>query len=171
MSLETSFPLSRITTRYSEVEDRILVSGSAPGDVVFTAWLTRRLLNRLVQNLSNLLSPRDQDGLSKILNEFSQQKAESLIGSVPAVNLTPEVSSIEILVETIDIENFKDFYRIILKNSDKKYSGILIFTNRDIRQWLSILRKKYQLADWSTNAWPVWLLQRDADRASPRPTA
>lgn len=169
MSLEASFPLSRITTRYSEVEDRIFVTGSAPDDVVFTAWLTRRLMNRLVQNLANILAPKGQDDLSKILNEFSQGKAESLIDPVPAVNPSPEGHAIDILVDSIDIQIGKDFYRIILQDKDRQYPGVLLLKNRDMRQWLSIVRRAYQLADWSIEVWPMWLLERHAD--SPPATA
>jgi len=165
MSEDTTFPLSRITTRYHELEDRILVSGQAPDDTVFNAWLTRRLLDRLVASLARILSPADQHGLDEILNDFAQDKAEAALTPTPAVTASAEGKCIDALITAIDLQHQPEQVRLIMR-STRPGAAVLSLTHRELRQWLSIMRTAYKLAAWSTDAWPGWLIDRKGPPAA-----
>ena len=68
--------ISRVTTQYSDVEDRIVLTGEGADGHVYCSWLTQRLANRLLIKLFGILTPAEQDGLSSIVNEFSQEKSK-----------------------------------------------------------------------------------------------
>lgn len=149
-------PLSRITTRYSETEDRVLVAGSTAEDKVFNAWITQRLMNRLVSKLCQLLSPSEMDGLSAVLNDFAQVSAEAAIVPTPPVPLNGD--GVDVLVTSIDLQNHSDFVQIVLR-AENSVCGLLRLTRRELRQWLSFVRRAYREADWPIQVWPDWLLE------------
>mgnify|MGYP000296425642 CR=1 FL=1 len=166
MLSDTPFSLSRITTRYDELEDRILVSGQAAEDTVFNAWFTRRLLDRLVASLSRILSPSEQHGLEEILNDFAQDKAEASLIPTPAVTPLADGKCISALITAVDLQIQPGSVRIVMR-SESCSSAVLPLTHRELRQWLSILRAAYRLAAWPTGIWPAWLLDRKVAHSPP----
>lgn len=167
MPSDTYFALSRITTRYHELEDRILVSGQAAEDTVFNAWFTRRLLDRLVSSLTRILSPSAQHGLDEILNDFAQDKAEATLTPAPPVTVLADSNCLDALISAVDLQTQLDSVRLVMR-SENCSSAVLSLTHRELRQWLSIVRAAYQLATWPTEAWPAWLVDRKAGFATPR---
>lgn len=163
MSTDTNFPLSRITTRYDEIEDRVLVSGAAPGDVVYNAWLTRRLMDRLVASLAQILAPSNQDGLAEVLNDFAQHRAEATLEPVPPVIADQDVDSLDALITSIDIQNHRDFVRLLLR-CEGAGAATVSLTHRELRQWLSIIRQAYVKSGWPAQAWPAWLIAPKASQ-------
>ena len=69
--------ISRITTVYDEVEDRVSLTGEAQSGEIYRGWLTHRLFDRLLERLFGILSKAADDGFSADLNEFAQDRAEA----------------------------------------------------------------------------------------------
>lgn len=158
--------ISRITTQYREIEDRITLTGEGADGHVYCSWLTQRLANRLLVNLFAILTPAEQDGLSSIVNEFSQEKAEAEL--TPQAPVKPaDGASAHSLVQEIDINIADASVQLCFRHVEGQ-DVALTLTFRELRQWLSIVRRAYANADWPTEHWPNWLTERTPQATPPR---
>ena len=158
--------ISRVTTQYSDIEDRITLTGEGADGHVYCSWLTQRLANRLLVNLFAILTPAEQDGLSSIVNEFSQEKAEADL--TPQAPVKPnEGASERCLIQEININVADASVQLCLRHVDGE--GVaLTLTFRELRQWLSIVRRTFVNANWPTEYWPNWLTERTPQATPPR---
>ena len=127
--------------------------------MVLNSWITRRLMDRLVVSLSRLLAPSDKDVLSEVVNDFAQDRAEATLTPCPAVAVSSDGECIDVLITSIDVQSGPDFVKLVLRSVQSNSSEVAL-THRELRQWLSIVRRAYQEADWSIDHWPAWLLSR-----------
>lgn len=162
--------LHRVTTEYVPVEDRIRLSGETADDRTFVLWLTQRLLNLLVPQLTRWLEHHDAAASgADLFQEFAQQAAESSLTAEPAVQAAAPASAW--CVVTVDIATGPDGATLVFKSEGEIELVALPLTAMALRQWLAILRGQYLAAAWPTTAWPAWMNEAGAPSAGAPLTA
>jgi hypothetical protein len=147
--------LSRITTEYIDIEDRISLTGEAAGGLSAQIWLTRRLLDRLVPHLTRWLEKQHATmPRADIVMSFAQQQAQSQLA--PQNRVQPSAESHTWLAHEVDLRPDSNQVQVIFRGRDKKAAGIG-FDQTALRQWLGILHNAYILAQWSQDVWPEWM--------------
>jgi hypothetical protein len=141
--------LQRITTEYSELEDRLRLSGETnDGKVVI--WLTQRLAKRLLPLLLQWLERQHTVPRRSVsLFNFGQL-------SVQAVDTTP-VPPMSWLATSIDISTSDKQVMLTFKKSNEQ-AARLSLTAVPLRQWLEILHEAYLHAGWPMDVWPTWMV-------------
>ena len=167
--------LTRITTEFSETEDRIRLSSlDEAGDIV-TLWLTRRLADRLFASLIAWLDDRtDGKAGGALLHSFEQQAAMSgLAPSVPvpapgAPSRMDGAYSHGRLIDNVDVTKGDNGVVLALKDAAGREAKLAL-TTTELRQWLSICHRCYQKAEWPLTIWPGWMASNDAVVPADRP--
>lgn len=148
--------LHRVTTEYVPVEDRIRLSGETADDRTFVLWLTQRLLNLLVPQLTRWLEHYDAAASgADLFQEFAQHAAASSLTAEPAVQAASPASAW--CVVTVDIATGSDGATLIFKSDGEAEIVALPLTSLALRQWLAIVRGQYLAAAWPTTVWPAWM--------------
>jgi len=156
--------LSRVTTEYVPTEDRIRLSGETADGRTFVLWLTQRLLNLLVPQLTRWLEHHDAAASgADLFQEFAQQAAESSLTAEPPVQAAAPSSAWCVI--TVDIATGPDGATLIFKSDGEVERVSLPMASMALRQWLAILRGQYLAAAWPTTVWPAWM-----NEAGPAPT-
>jgi hypothetical protein len=152
--------LLRITTEYSEVEDRILLIGEEQQGARVELWLTQRLLTRIAPVLVKRLERSAAESPAPaLLNAFEQERASASIK--PAARVAREGASRSLLIESVDVTFGDAGVRLVFKDGAGEGRG-LTFTTLVLRQWLSILYAASRGAGWSLDVWPEWMAQEVA---------
>jgi hypothetical protein len=158
--------ISRITTVYDEVEDRVSLTGEAQSGEIYRGWLTHRLFDRLLERLFGILSKAADDGFSAVLNEFAQDRAEAELS--PTVPVQPKQESRTLgpyLITEIDIAELDGAVQLSFRHSADA-GAIIPLAHQDLRQWLAIVRTAYKNAGWPMQTWPDWMSERNHDAAA-----
>jgi len=146
--------LQRITTEYSEAEDRIRLAGETADGTTLTLWLTRRLLDRLIPHLVLWLEQQHADlPRADLMQEFAQQKAQSQLVPQAPVAAPDEGGR---LVQAIDLTPGTEQLHLNFKGAAGEPAGIG-FAAIPLRQWLGILQQAYAMAEWPLTPWPAWM--------------
>lgn len=146
--------LNRLTTEYSDREDRIRLAGQLHDGQAVVLWLTRRLLDRLLPHLALWLESRHA-GLPRadLLQGFAQEKARQLLAPQDPVR-TP-AHSLGWLVRSVDLQPGEAHLRLTFRAGDEAAS--VDFAPLPLRQWLEILLLGYRAGEWPLTAWPEWM--------------
>lgn len=143
--------LHQFTTEYSELEDRIKLSGATTQGLL-VIWLTQRMLQRLLPLLLQWLE-RQQAATPGIVSfSFMQQ-------TVQPCQEQPVPDSVSWLATSIDILTTDKQVSLTFKSADGP-SARIVFAAELLRQWLDILQDAYLLAQWPLDAWPAWLTEQ-----------
>lgn len=158
--------IDRVTTQYDEVEDRVSLTGAGQSGEVYRGWLTRRLFDRLLAQLFALLGASNDESYSAVINEFAQEKAEASFSPQKPVTSSPDGIDLgPFLISEIDISEQDGVFRLSFRHTPE--DGVFIpFAHQDLRQWLSIVRRAYQKADWPMANWPEWMIERTVQPAA-----
>jgi len=152
--------LQRVTTEYSETEDRLRLAGEAGAEAGSTVvlWLTQRLLNRLVPHLCQWLE--QQSGhvpLAEVRQEFAQQLARAeLEPQAPVQAATP---TREALLHSVDLRSTNAAMGLVFKDAAGNSVASLRLEAKPLRQWLNIVYDQYRKAQWPTTVWPAWVAE------------
>ncbi len=160
--------LSKVTTLYDPVQDRIKISGQFKNDKVCVIWLTQRMLNRLVPHVTGWLEKQQDDKTPRgdLLNSIQQQRAQNKHAERVEQGLDTAVSAEEAEAEwlalSVDIQHPPGGVRVIFKDKAKEpeQMAVLELPPLLIRQWLNVLMVNYKKADWPNNAWPEWMQEQ-----------
>jgi hypothetical protein len=151
------FAIQKITQCYDPEQDRIgLTTQNSEGQVLLL-WLTLRLANRLAGTLVNWLD-EDVKTLAAGHSTFSLHTWEQ---SAAQAQLRPEhpvaraAAQGEALLNAVDLVRDSNGYTLTFKWGPEG-AACLILTATELRQWLSILHRQFDIADWPKNAWPEW---------------
>ncbi|MGR3608695.1 MAG: hypothetical protein ACU0BN_07535, partial [Sulfitobacter sp.] len=133
----------RFTTKFVPEEDRIQLLIELTSGEVKVAWLTRRLLNRLVKALlerlesSQAIVSADAPRAAVAAQRFSQADAVSRIKPQTAVTLSTEVEDAhtQALVTRVDVRTRAKGI-LLAMHSDEGLVQALPFTEQGLRQWL-----------------------------------
>jgi len=166
----------RFTTEYSDTEDRIRISHQlASGDVVVT-WLTHRLIDRVVVHFSDWLQTQTKTTSEPALQQsFAQQSAAAALAQATAKEATPPVepplSAQEWLVLAVDVKQQPDGISLQFRGREQSAQLQLVLSERQLRQWLNIIRSQFVRAEWSLSKWPAWLKETALDEPTATPTS
>tara|TARA_B110000116_G_C16509370_1_gene434879 strand:+ start:46 stop:540 length:495 start_codon:yes stop_codon:yes gene_type:complete len=146
-----NYSLGRITTQYIDNEDRLRVLGESSEGIICEIWLTRRLMDRLIENLlSNIQS---EGSVDKALQVFEQEVASSSLLKQSPVEQDDQI--ISWLAIAIDVNRDNKNISLTFKE-EKSNSASISFQTIELRQWFSIIYNAYKLAGWSLEEWPEW---------------
>lgn len=154
--------LQRITTEYSEAEDRIRLSGELPSGEAVVLWLTQRLLRRMVPALCGWLEKQTgaavPGALADTVQGFAQQAAVAALEPSPAV-MASEPSPVW-LVQAVDVTTSPEALALVFKG-DPQGGAVarLGFEHRPLRQWLSIVHRQCERGGWVAMGWPEWVTE------------
>lgn len=180
--------LQRLTTEYSEAEDRIRLAGEDAQGQTVVLWLTQRLMNRLIPHLCQWLeehsgfgtagsSGTTATGLARhadigqgIAQSFAQQAAAAVLPPQPPVQATDPTT--QALVQSVDVSTAQEAVMLRFKVQGQKAANEQTETPAQVgmnavalRQWLGIVYQQYLRATWPTRAWPQWM--EEASRPEP----
>ena len=173
--------LQRVTSLYSDTEDRFRVTGEVTPEDTRCLWLTQRLLVRLVPLLLDWLGDiaraegKDDLGQAELMQDFAQQAAKARlepqtavpVPSMPAPNAPIETS---IQGEGAHSQRPDDLWLVKEVDITKSTNGVLTLTFKresggvqlgmapvELRQWLIILHSQWLQAGWPVALWPEWI--------------
>lgn len=141
--------LKRLTTEYSELEDRIRLAGEIEsGGLVI--WLTQRLAQRLVPLLLQWIE-RQQAAPRRSVALFgfgrqSVQAADNSPAPLPAW-----------LATSVDISSSSEQVVLTFKDGAGQAARFSLAA-ASLRQWLEILHEMYLHAGWPQDIWPEWMV-------------
>lgn len=161
--------LQKITTSYSDDEDRLCVAGqNAAGDAV-VLWLTQRLANRLVRQLVAWLEEEDDDRLAALApdlhHSWAQQAAARQLE--PSAPVRADRAAPAMLVSSVDLAREDGRYFMSFHRRGDADITTLTFSTTELRQWLGIVHHLYQAADWPRHPWPTWMEEPHATERQP----
>ncbi len=167
--------VKQFTTHYSNSEDRIQVFLACDQSDVQTLWLTRRLLNSFLSTLFAKIigapsgTVADNTIKTDAIHKFAQSAAVGKLSSHKSSlsDRKRDGNFEKHLITEIDIKRQRKFLEIIFKTEENGKMFSIRFTDTTLRQWLSILYSRYQVAGWTETFWPAWLR---ADVSSQRVT-
>ena len=148
--------LIKLTTEFSETEDRLCLKGRGEDDHIYELWLTRRLGDRLFRAMLDWLQQQNAAlGSNDLFQTFEQEKAASNLEPTEAV----KAESLPIkswLIHNIDITKAKEGIVLTFKDC-ADLNASLAMSPTEARQWLAICFHHYQKAEWPTMVWPAWM--------------
>ena len=157
----TMIELSRLTSHYDPLQDRIRLAGELKSGQSVVLWLTQRLLNRLVPKISQQL---EKPSASKanvpsvqahLQQSFAQQRARTELPRQAPV--ATEDNGLQWLVKTVDVKFSAKGIRLVFKGVTDTEEAAAALPATALRQWLNILHDQYRVAGWATTVWPLWV--------------
>lgn len=147
--------LERITTEYSEDEDRVRLTGEVAGRPPLVIWLTRRMLDRLVPALIGQIGQEvDDPAHAALLNSFAQQAARDGLAAQPPVQADRDAD--QWVVREVDIGRTDEAIALTFRDIAGQEVRLALELQQ-LHQWLAIVHAAYSAADWSSHVWPDWL--------------
>lgn len=160
--------LQRITTVYSDVQDRLRLSGEGEQGQRVVLWLTQRLANRLVAHVCDGLGAGSGDTLaSQVQRSFALQAATASLAQQPPVQ--PASDTPEALVHSVEVTSSQAGVLLVFKGAGSEVLAELNLPHVPLQQWLGIVHGQYRNAQWPTTAWPAWV--EEAQSPSPSSSA
>lgn len=159
--------LTRITTEYDQTEDRFCLRGSTESGDTLSLWLSQRLLIRIVLHLTQWLesdpatemqAPVTSEQARQQLQSFEQQAAQAeLVPEQPVIAEESSDAATSWLVQEVDIQrNEHVAVGLAFKNPVGEHATLQM-SAQQLRQWLGIVHRLWQTAEWPMTVWPVWV--------------
>jgi hypothetical protein len=151
--------LEKVTFHYNDIEDRICMSADVMGGEKVAFWFTQRFIRRIADALCSYCenSRTDSSLVDKpLLLSCQQREAEWAHQAPEPVRL--EEASRSFFPATVDLTFAPGQVQLRFPVQDSEVVA-MSFTHTELRQWLSILYRTFQLAEWPIDSWPVWLKQ------------
>ena len=179
--MPTSFDkLQRITSIYSDVEDRFRITGEVSDESTRCLWLTQRLLLRLVPHILEWLNEiaraegKGDLGQAELMQDFAQQAAKARLepqAAVPVPTMPDPNAAIETTTGAATAGQQEAIWLVKEVDISKSTNGILTLTFKhesangvqlamapiELRQWLIILHSQWLQAGWPAAIWPEWV--------------
>jgi len=152
--------ISRFTSEFVDLEDRVRLSSEVVDGRVVSVWLTQRLLNRLVPHLAGLLEKETQNTpRGEVLQAFAQQAAVTSHAqqATGQAGVIPALSTEQWLVRAVDVNAGGEAVALKFRGESVKQEVDVAMSQVQLRQWLGILRSQYVKAGWDVTSWPDWL--------------
>lgn len=165
----------RVTTEYIDTEDRLRLAATLPGNEVVVAWLTQRLLQRMVPVLVQWLhaqaapdgaGPKVDAMRAEVMQGFAQQAARAQMTAQPPV--LAAAGQAPWLVCSVDVAQHPQALWLTFKGTRSCDEGVVVLGTltlepQPLRQWLNILYDNYRRAGWPLQAWPDWVTESAPD--------
>ena len=172
--------LRRVTSIYSDTEDRFRITGEVNADSTRCLWLTQRLLMRLVPPMLELLNEiaraegKGDRGQAELMQDFAQQAAKARLepqAAVPVPSMPDPNAPIETtpgagasarlddiwLVKEVDISKSTNGVLTLIFKREGASGALLAMAPIELRQWLIILHTQWLRAGWPSAIWPEWV--------------
>ena len=172
--------LQRITSIYSDVEDRFRITGEVSDESTRCLWLTQRLLLRLVPHILEWLNEiaraegKGDLGQAELMQDFAQQAAKARLepqAAVPVPTMPDPNAAIETTPGAATAGQQEAIWLVKEVDISKSTNGILTLTFKhesangvqlamapiELRQWLIILHSQWLQAGWPAAIWPEWV--------------
>ena len=155
--------LTRVTTEFIDIEDRIRISGEQLDGDTDVLWLTQRLMNRLTAHLCQWLerqltlasaAPAVQAAQQDVMQGFAQQAARAHLPSQPPVRAC--ASNTGWRVDSIDVTQANGAVVLTFKGEGARQTQLTL-PAQALRQWLGIVYQQYQRGGWPMDVWPPWM--------------
>ncbi len=152
-------PLQRLTTEYTDHEDRLRLTGETPTGTTVVLWLTQRMANRVIPHLCHWLETTSEGGeRADWQQHFAQQAAEHALP--PQAPVQRHTAGAQWLVHSIDVTAGQGGVALTFKTPQASAACATLHLEAvPMRQWLGIVQAQYVLADWPMAVWPDWLRQ------------
>lgn len=154
----------RFTTEFIDFEDRMRISTELPSQQVAVLWLTRRLLDRLVEHLAGLLERETASApVPEVQQSFAQQAAQvehqQQSQAQPQQPVTAQQAQAvhEWLVREVDLTPGQQGVSLRFRGHGPEQVVELGMPALLLRQWLGIVHGQYRRAQWPLDAWPDWM--------------
>ena len=148
--------LKKVTLQYIEIEDRIRMSADLDGEEPMVFWLTQRLCRRLVPKLAHHLehsAPQSllvDKGLMLSVQQHDAGWQQKYSEPVRIGGLSPSV-----LPEKVNLVCPAEGASIIFPLADGKPARLQM-TMLELRQWMAVVYRQFQVAGWPMEVWPEW---------------
>lgn len=139
------FQLQRLTTNYSDIQDRLRLNGICSNNNLLCMWMSQRLANRLVTSLVEWLEKQE-------LKPATAAAIHAAGASVTAVDAGQPKH--EWLVENVNLKFGEQSLEMALCDGSQATCAKISVSREQLLQWLGILQNQYFLADWPTSNWP-----------------
>jgi hypothetical protein len=149
--------LKKVTLQYIEIEDRIRMLADLDGEEPAVFWLTQRLCRRLVPKLAGHLEHSAQKSLmvDKGLMLSVQQHDAGWQQKFSEPVKIGELSR-SVLPETVNLLCPAGGASIIFPLDVGGKSARLQMTMLELRQWMGVIYRQFQVAGWPMEVWPHW---------------
>ena len=161
--------LTKITTQFQAVEDRLCLCGLDQHGQTHMIWLTRRFANEMVKLLFRSIDDPAAAAAplaSSIAKTTRQLDAKARLIPTPEVTLPDPATSW--LAVTLQLQTRPGQVRLVFSSQDDRKAQVDIGLVH-LHQWLSIIYANYLRAGWLGDFWPDWFA--DAELPAPPPTA
>ena len=147
--------LQRLTTEYIDAEDRLRLTGEIRPGETLVLWLSQRLLVRLLPHLFLWLEKQSSTAFPAEIEQSLEQRAASAnMGEEAAVQRS--VQSLTWLVEAVDMSAGDHVLRLSFRREGEEAVSLTL-SALHMRQWLTILRTLWRVAEWPAGIWPEWM--------------
>ena len=160
--------LTRLTTSYADVEDRILLAGEIANALPEAMWLTQRLALRLLPALlqwldhqTGVMSSQASGALrstaelqKQVVHGFAQEAATAELVPQPPVQIARAGEGW--LIHSVDLTPAQERLALVFRAADGRAAGVAL-TAIELRQWLALLHGVWLAAGWPASVWPEWI--------------
>jgi hypothetical protein len=149
--------LKKVTLQYIEIEDRIRMLADLDGEEPAVFWLTQRLCRRLVPKLVRHLEHSAQASLlvdKGLMLSVQQHDA----GWQQKVSEPVKIGALSrsVLPEKVNLVCPSGGASIIFPLEVGGKSARLQMTMLELRQWMGVVYRQFQVAGWPMEVWPDW---------------
>ena len=167
-----STPLQKFTTEFIPEEDRLRLSGEVEGGQQVVLWLTQRLLRRLVPHLCAWLEKQPVPGVSgarvpamaverEQVHHIAQQAAQGALQAQKQAPVQAPPDAFNGLVQIVKLETVDARLHLVLRVEQERAQEFSVaFAPTGLRQWLGIVYRHYESAQWPLEIWPQWMALR-----------
>lgn len=164
--------LQKFTTEFLPEEDRLRLSGELENGQPVVLWLTQRLLRRLVPHLCAWLEKQPVPGASAArpqvvaqervqIQHIAQQAAQGALQAHKQEPVHAPPDAFNGLVQIVKLENSEGRLHLVLRVEQVPAVEYRVgFAPVGLRQWLGIVYRHYETAQWPLEIWPQWMALR-----------
>lgn len=165
--------LQKFTTEFIPEEDRLRLSGEVEGGQQVVLWLTQRLMRRVVPHLCGWLEQQPLPGASarphalaperEQIHHIAQQAAQGALNAQKQAPVQVRPCAFHGLVQIVKLEPREGRLHLVMRVEQEpavEYS--VAFAPMGLRQWLGIVYRHYESAQWPMELWPQWMSPRHA---------
>lgn len=164
--------LQKFTTEFLPEEDRLRLSGELENSQQVVLWLTQRLLRRLVPHLCDWLEKQPLPGASAArpqvvaqervqIQHIAQQAAQGALQAYQQEPVQASMDAFNGLVQIVKLESSDGRLQLVLRvEQEPPMEFSVVFAPMGLRQWLGIVYRHYESAQWPLEIWPQWMALR-----------
>jgi hypothetical protein len=164
--------LQKFTTEFLPEEDRLRLSGELENGQPVVLWLTQRLLRRLMPHLCAWLEKQPVPGMSgaqvpamaverEQVQHIAQQAAQGALQAHQQAPVQAPLDAFNGLVQIVTLETVGARLHLVLRVEQEPAAEFSVsFAPMGLRQWLGIVYRHYETAQWPLEIWPQWMALR-----------